>query len=178
MPRTKTVRPAQRPRPEIAAAQNGHGGSVPPLRSGVTDLAELFAKKTTILAIDDPRDVGKPVRRDTGYRFEIAPRWSPEAQQVVDDYRDQIRRLENGAIDRTDPKLQDALVDQLVAVTKRFWQEPDSPNGIILEGELLTPSAENTRKLITHPALEWLLEALILGYTNRDLFFGARPKTA
>jgi hypothetical protein len=173
MARTKAARRTVTP-PEH---QNGNGNGHAP-KSGVTDLSELFARKTAVVTIYDPRDDGKAERRDTGYRFEIAPRWSPEAQKAVDDFRDQLRRLESGEVDRADPKLEEALREQIVAVTKRFWQEPDSPDGIILEGELLTPSPENARKLYTHPDLWWLYEDVVSAYVERDRFFGAGPKTA
>ena len=172
MPRTRTPRKTP---PITPAASNGNGHAP---RSDVKDLSELFAQKTATITIYDPRDADKPVKRDTGYRFEIAPRWSPEAQKVVDDYRDQLRRLESGEVDRTDPKLEEAIVEQLVAVTKRFWQEPDSPTGILCDGELLTPSPENARKLYTHPDLTWLFEDVVVAWSNRNLFFGEQPKTA
>lgn len=174
MPRTKA---RKQPRAVAPPAENGNGTHATP-RSEVKDLAELFAKKTTVITIYDPRDDDKPVKRDTGYRFEIAPRWSPEAQQVIDDYRDQLRRLDSGEVDRSDPKLNEAVLEQIVAITKRFWQEPDSPKGIILDGELLTPSAENARKLYSHPELQWLFEDVVIAYADRDRFFGERPKTA
>lgn len=178
MPRTKTVRPAKA-RPVAPAAQNGNGtnGTHATPRSGVSDLAELFAQKTTVLTIYDPRDADKVVKRDTGFRFEVAPIWSPEAQQVVEEYYDQLRKVD-GKVDQADPKLAEAVLEQIVRITKRFWQEPDSPAGIILHGELLTPSPENARKLYTTPDLEWLYEDVIEGCRKRDLFFGARPKTA
>ena len=146
-------------------------------RSEVKDLAELFANKTAVITIYDPRDEYAPVKRDTGYRWEIAPVWSREAQDVVEKYRDQIRRID-GKVDFADPKLEESLLEQIVACTKRFWQEPDSPEGILCEGELLTPSPENARRLLTHPDLWWLKQDVQAGYLERGLFFGARPKTA
>jgi hypothetical protein len=103
--------------------------------------------------------------------------WSREAQDVVEKYRDQLRRVD-GKVDLTDPKLEESLREQIVAVTKRFWQEPDSLDGIVLEGELLRPSPENAQKILTHPDLWWLAQDVQAAYLERGLFFGARPKTA
>jgi hypothetical protein len=143
----------------------------------VKDLAELFANKTAVITIWDPRDEYSVVKRDTGFRWEIAPVWSREAQDVVEKYRDQLRRVD-GKVDLTDPKLEESLREQIVAVTKRFWQEPDSLDGIVLEGELLRPSPENAQKILTHPDLWWLAQDVQAAYLERGLFFGARPKTA
>lgn len=173
MPRTRTPRKPKTPPP---AASNGNGTHAP--RSDVKDLSELFAQKTAVITIYDPRDDGLPVRRDTGYRFEVAPRWSPEAQEIIERYSDQLKRTDDGKIDATDPKLAEVVLEQVVVLTKRFWQEPDSPDGIILEGELLTPSPENTRTLLKHDALDWLFADLIDAIRDRGRFFGARPKTA
>lgn len=152
------------------------GAGTPP-RSNVSDLAELFANKTAVITIWDPRDEFAEVKRDTGYRWEIAPVWSAEAQEVVEKYQNQIRRV-NGKVDFTDPTLATSLLEQIIAVTKRFWQEPDSPDGIILDGELLTPSPANARKLLTHPELQWLYHDVLQVYVERGSFFGRRPKTA
>jgi hypothetical protein len=171
MPRTKAVKPTKA-RPE---AQNGNGTTP---RSEIRDLSELRARKTTVVVIYDPRDADQEVKRDTGYRFEIAPRWSPDAQKILDDYREQVRRLENGDVDRTDPKIAEGLLEQIVAVTRRFWHEPDSPDGIVLDGVLLTPSPENARKIFANEDFAWLYEDIIVAWTERGRFFGAPSKTA
>jgi hypothetical protein len=170
MPRTK-ARPVVRTAP---AAPNGNGTHP---RSDVTDLAQLFANKSAIVTIYDPRDEYAEVKRDTGFRIEIAPVWSPEAQEVAQAYRDQIRRVD-GKVDFTDPKVAESLLEQIIAVTKRIWQEPDSPKGIILDGVFLESSPENTRRILTHPDLWWFFDAVREAYLERERFFGARPKTA
>lgn len=169
MPRTR------KPAPRRTTAVTPLVQSAP--RSDVTDLAQLFANRTAVITIYDPRDEFKKVKRDTGFRWEIAPVWSPEAQAVVEQYRDQLRRVD-GKLDLTDPKLDESLREQIIAVTKGFWQEPDSPDGITLDGELLTPTAENARRILTHPDLWWLAQDVQAAYLERGSFFGARPKSA
>jgi hypothetical protein len=175
MPRTK--KPAARRSIELLPSDPHNGNGHAAERSNVKDLSELFANRTAVITIYDPRDEYKTVKRDTGFRWEIAPVWSPEAEEIKEQYRDQIRRVD-GKIDLTDPKLDESLREQIVRVTKRFWQEPDSPSGIILDGELLTPTPENARKILTHPDLWWLYQDVQAAYLERGSFFGARPKTA
>lgn len=169
MPRTR------KPAPRRTTAVTPLVQSAP--RSDVTDLAQLFANRTAVITIYDPRDEYRTVKRDTGFRWEIAPVWSPEAQEIQEKYRDRIRRVD-GKVDLTDPVLDESVREQIVRVTKRFWQEPDSLDGILLDGELLTPTAENARKILTHPDLWWLAEAMQEAYLKRSNFFGARPKSA
>jgi hypothetical protein len=174
MAHTKRIKVSTPAVTKAPAAQNGNG-SAPAPRSGVKDLSELFANRTAVITIYDPRDEYLTVKRDTGFRFELAPVWSPEAQKVVDEYRDKIRRID-GKIDQADPKLAESVLNQIITVTKRFWQEPDSPDGIILDGVLLTPSPENARKIYTHPDLWWLYEDLQVAYMERGRFFGSGSK--
>lgn len=159
----------------VLVTENGNGTAAP--RSDVKDLSELFANRSAVITIYDPRDRNLVVKRDTGFRWEIAPVWSPEAEAVKAQYRDKIRRVD-GRIDLTDPTFDESVREQIIRVTKRFWQEPDSPDGIVLDGELLTPTPENARTILTHPDLWWLFEDVQAAYLERERFFGARPKTA
>lgn len=160
-----------------APALTVHEGNGAAPRSDVRDISELFAQKSTVVTIYDPRDRNLPVKRDTGFRVEIAPTWSPEAKEIKEQYRDRIRRVD-GRVDLTDPAFDESLREQVIRCTRRIWQEPDSPDGILLEGKLLTSTPQDIRTLYTHPDLWWLYEDVQDAYLERDRFFGVPPKTA
>lgn len=168
-----------RPRKSVTTAHgpehangNGHGSLV--------DLADLFANETAVVSIYDPRDEYlKPEdRRDTGFRVEIAPLWSPEAREVAQKNRDRIR-LVDGEVDADDQGFKDSLLEQLIVVTKRWWHidAPDQP--ITLHGEALECTPENKRAVYTNPRLESTFFAQVRsGYLDRSRFFGQPQKTA
>ncbi len=178
-PATDAGTPAERSTPDQTTPEvhNGNGNGHRTV-SDVVDLAELFENETAIVSLPDPRDVFRKEKRDSGFRVEIGPLWSPEAQEIGRERRDGIRKLPDGSVDTSDPAFDETILEQVIAVTKRWWKEGESPDGITLRGEFLAPTPENVRKVYTHPRLRWIYTEVKDVYLDRSRFFGERPKTA
>lgn len=151
-------------------ATNGNG------KPSVDDLTELFENETTVVTIYDSRDRFAKVRRDTGLRVEIGPFWSEDAQEIALERRDGIRKRPDGSVDTDDPAFDESVFEQIVRVTKRWWKEPDSPEGIRLNGELLPCTPENVRMIYAHPKLRSVYAQVRAAYLETERFFGAAPK--
>lgn len=152
---------------------NGNGKS-----ASIDDITELFENETTVVTVYDTRDRFGKVKRDTGLRFEIGPFWSPEAQEIAQERRDRIRKLPDGKVDTDDPEFEASVFEQMIRVTKRWWKEPDSPDGIRLNGELLPCTEENVRMIYAHPRLRGVYEQVRSAYLDTERFFGKPSKTA
>lgn len=143
----------------------------------VTDLADLFARETAVIEIFDPRVLGK-VKRDTGLRVEVSSIYSRTAKDAAAIHTSKLTLLEDGAVDENDPALPDSVLEQVIACTRRWWAEPDSPDGLIIAGETVPCTPEEVRRIYTDPRTEWFYHQVRDGYLRVANFFGGPPKTA
>lgn len=146
---------------------------VVPEQKPPVDLMSLFRNPTAIIEVADPRHDDFV---DTGIRIEVSSLYSDEALKVMDDYRDRVRLAKEEGAD--EPPVDDALLEQLITVTKRWWHEGETTDGIYLTpGELLPCTPENKRKIFTDDGWRWLRNLVLIKYTGQANFFGKRPKT-
>lgn len=139
-----------------------------------TDLAALFRNPTAILEIPDPRFKEYV---DSGIRIEISSFKSQEAMEVFQEYHEKLRLVTDE--EEKEPLLNETLIKQLVTVTKRWWHEGETTDGIYIRpGELLACTADNKRMVYTTDGWDWLVGFVADRFLKEASFFGERPKTA
>jgi hypothetical protein len=162
MPRTST---AKKTKPPVEA---------PAEKKAPTDLSSLFQNPTAILTVPDPR-FDKFV--DSGLRIEVSSLYSDDALKAMEEYREKVKLAKANETDP--PVLEDAILNQLVSVTKRWWHEGETTDGIYIRpGELVPCTPEHKRTVFTTDGWRWLRDFVLVGYTEQANFFGERPKTA
>ena len=170
MSRTATAR-----KPTLESPNGTTNGTTNGVPATTIDLADLFASETAVIEITDPRDVGK-VKRDTGMRVEVSSVFTPEAKAAAVAHRDKLT-LVDGKVDTHDPAFIENLLEQVIAVTRRWWAEPDSPDGLLIAGETVPCAPEHVRRLYTDPRTEWFYHQVRDGYLEIARFFGVPRKT-
>jgi hypothetical protein len=165
MPRT--ARKKQEP---VVESSNG---TAPEPKKGPIDLSQLFQNPTAILTVPDPRS-DKFV--DSGIRIEVSSLYSDDALKAMEEYREKVKIAKANETDP--PVLEDAILNQLVSVTKRWWHEGEPTEGLFCNGELLACTPEHKRRVFTSDGWRWLRDFVLVGYTEQANFFGERPKTA
>lgn len=142
--------------------------------NGSSDLGALAMRQTTIVTLYDPRFPGE--ERDTGYRVEIESIYSPAARDVITGVRTPLKIVGND-VDAKESSFSDSLPEQVIAVTRRWWKEGESTDAITLNGETMSATPENVRKVFENPEFAWMQRAVQAAYLNIAGFFGM-PKTA
>jgi hypothetical protein len=162
MERTMRARPKALKKKNVAPIEIDQAKRPP------VDLVSLFRNPTAIIEVPDPRYEDFV---DSGIRIEVSSKFSDEALKVMEDYRNRVRLAD-------EPPVDEALLDQLVSVTKRWWHAGETTDGIYLTpGELLACTPENKRMVFTDPGWRWLRNFVLIKYTGEANFFGKRPKT-
>jgi hypothetical protein len=145
----------------------------PSEKKAPVDLMSLFRNPTSVIEVMDPRfeeDV------DTGIRIEVSSRYSEEGIKVIEEYREKVRLAKDAGTD--EPPVDDAVLEQLVVVTKRWWHEGETTDGIYLTpGELLACTPENKRTVFADYGWRWLRNLVLIRCAREANFFGKRPKT-
>lgn len=138
------------------------------------DLAALFRNPTAILEIPDPRADREFV--DSGIRIEISSFKSQEALEVFQEFHEKLKLVKDE--DEKQPLLSETLVRQLVAVTKRWWHDGETTDGLYYNGALLACTPENKRMVYESDGWDWLAGFVANRFLKEANFFGERPKTA
>lgn len=137
------------------------------------DLAALYRNPTVTVEVPDPR---QEAFVDTGIRLEVSSRYSDEAMKAMEDFRERARVAKEAGED--EPPIDEVILDQLVTVTKRWWHEGETADGLYYNGELLACTPENTRMVFSDDGWRWLRNLVLVTYMREANFFGKRPKTA
>lgn len=165
MPRTKALR---KPKPVTPVAANGS----PPERKPPVDLAAMFRRQTAVLSIPDFRFDDRP---DSGIRIEVASFRSEESLRVFQEYRDKAQQAEG---DEREKLVTEGVLTQLVTVTKRWWHDGETTDGIYIRpGELLACTDENKRMVYATDGWQHIRDFVIAGFMEEANFFGAPPRT-
>lgn len=139
------------------------------------DLAELFASETATLKITDPRYLGRD-KRLTSFRLEISSIFSEEARAAAKAHADKVK-LVDGRVDPNDPGLRDVVFEEVIAATRRWWQEGVTTDGITILGELVPCTPETVRRVFTDPRTAWMYPQARDFYLSLANFFGVPPRT-
>jgi hypothetical protein len=131
------------------------------------DLSSRYRRDTAVVNILDPVD-----RTDTGMRIEIGSPQSAEAQAAREQFRSTLT-IVGDDVQVSAEDAQASLLAQLVAVTKRWWAEPDSPDGLVIGGEIVACTPDAIRSLYSDPRTSWIYDDVLGGYLNAGSFFGA-----
>lgn len=136
-------------------------------------LASLYRNPTTIIEVADPRQEEVV---DTGIRLEVSSRYSDEAMKAMEDYRERVRIAKDAGED--EPPIDDVILAQLVTVTKRWWHDGETADGLyVTADELLACTEENKKRVFTDEGWRWLRNLVLVTYMREANFFGKRPKT-
>lgn len=132
-----------------------------------SDLGALALRETSVVTLYSP--VSHLTKVDTGYRVEIKSLYSDEARNAVTAYRAAHTEGDEEGI----AAFSDSLPEQVIAVTVRWWKEGESTDTITLNGEVLTASPENVRRVYDDPQFRWIPAAVQSHYLEIANFFGA-----
>jgi hypothetical protein len=131
------------------------------------DLASRYRRDTIVVEIPDPVD-----GHDTGLRIEIGSMQSPEAQAAREAVRATLTIVDN-EVTVSESDADRSLLEQTIAVTKRWWAEPDSPDGIVIDGVVVPCTPDTVRSVYTDPRTSWVQTFVLSRYLDVSRFFGA-----
>lgn len=129
------------------------------------DLATRFAADTAVVTIHDPADLS--AQRDTGLRVEISSLYSDAARQAA---QAAVAKLPDGA-DAAQVDFTESLFEQVVAVTKRWWDTHGAPDALLIAGELVPCTPEHVRRVYRDPRTAWLYTQVRTAYLDLGRFF-------
>jgi hypothetical protein len=131
------------------------------------DLCTRFRKETAIVTILDPVD-----GTDTGMRVEIGSPQSSDAQAIRETFKGSLSVTGETVTMDADVAGQSAK-EQVIAVTRRWWAEPDSPDGLVIDGHVVACTPDAVRSLYTDPRTSWVYDQVLTAYVGVEGFFGA-----